>query len=243
MMRGKASGSTTEPSGTRAERGYFTRDLFEFLQGLRRNNNREWFERNRERYEAAVRGPCLRFIGDLAPRLSKISRHFVADPRPVGGSMMRIHRDIRFSKDKSPYKTVIGLHFSHQAEEEGAPAFYLHIAPDDSFAGGGIWQPPPPALKRVRDAIAGTPARWERARKVFDGRAWRMVGTSLKRVPTGFDPAHPFAEDIKRKDFAGSAAISDKDLCSADIPEIVVGRFREMAPFMQFLTEAVRLPF
>jgi uncharacterized protein (TIGR02453 family) len=92
---------------------HFSRDLFSFLGELRSNNRREWFEANRARYERNVREPMLAFISDFAPLLRKISPKLVADPRPSGGSMFRIHRDVRFSPDKRPYKTHVAARFSH----------------------------------------------------------------------------------------------------------------------------------
>ena len=108
----------------------FRPELFAFLRDLKANNDRVWFARNKERYENDVRGPALDFVADFAPHLEKISPHFVADPRPSGGSLFRIHRDTRFSKDKSPYKPYVGMRFSHEAAKDAhAPGFYLHLAP------------------------------------------------------------------------------------------------------------------
>src|SRR3989304_1516881 len=100
---------------------HFTPGLFQFLKDLKSHNNRDWFEKNRPRYEADVKGPLLRFIAHLDAQLRRISPHVTADPRPVGGSMFRIHRDIRFSRDKSPYKTNVGAHFHHLRAGRGAP--------------------------------------------------------------------------------------------------------------------------
>src|SRR5712691_7865163 len=133
---------------------YLTRGAFEFLKELRAHNNRDWFQAHKEQYEKQVREPFLRLIADLAPGLKKIDSSFVADPSPNGGSMMRIYRDIRFSKDKSPYKTYVAAHFWQAKGKEGtAPAYYLHLEPGASSIGGGIWQPEPSALKRIRDEI------------------------------------------------------------------------------------------
>lgn len=228
-----------------AKTGYFTRDLFHFLQDLKRNNNRDWFQRNKDRYETGVRDPVLRFIADVGPRIKELSPYFVADASPTGGSMMRIYRDIRFSRDKSPYKTAIGAHFWHARGKEGAtPAFYLRLEPDSSSVGAGIWRPEPRALKRIRDAIADEPKKWERA---TSGREFRstcgMAGDSLKRPPRGCDLNHPFIEDIKRRDFAVSLPLSDDKVCSPDFMEILLEAFRLSAPFTKFLTQAVGLPF
>src|SRR6185369_3813459 len=105
----------------------FTRAAFAFLRELRDHNDREWFAANKQRYEKVVRDPALQFIAGFGPRLHKISPHLVADPRPVGGSMFRIYRDTRFSRDKSPYKTHLGIHFFHEKAKAAAsvPGFYL----------------------------------------------------------------------------------------------------------------------
>src|SRR5438876_6022000 len=125
---------------------YFTPRMFRFLEHLRKNNNRDWFAAHKGEYEEHVRNPMIRFVSDFGPRLRKISSHLVADPRPVGGSMFRIYRDTRFSRDKSPYKTHIGVHFFHEAGKKAAvsvPGFYFHIAPDGCFSAAGIWHPDP----------------------------------------------------------------------------------------------------
>jgi uncharacterized protein (TIGR02453 family) len=222
---------------------YFSPDLFRFLDELERHNQRDWFEANKERYQKSVRDPFLHLVADLGPKLAKISVNLVADPKPVGGSMMRIHRDIRFAKDKSPYKTAVMAHFWHKKGKEGAtPAFYLRLKPGDSGAGGGIWQPEPGALKKIRKAIVDDSARWKR---IKDGREFRsscgMAGESLKRPPPGFDADHPFIDDIKRKDFAVTTPLDDKQVTSENFMEQLVGAFKTTAPLLQFLSDAVGL--
>src|SRR5919108_2303301 len=183
---------------------YFSPELFAFLTELRMNNNQTWFLANRDRYESAVRAPFLQFIADFGPLLRTISRHFVADPRPTGGSLFRIYRDVRFSKEKSPYKTQAAAHFPHSApgKDVHAPGFYLHLEPDNCFTAAGLWQPAASPLQRVRDAIVAQPAQWKRC---ISGKAFRarftFWGEKLKRAPSGYDPGHPFIEDLKRKDF------------------------------------------
>ncbi len=223
----------------------FSPELFRFLRQLERHNERAWFEANRERYERFVRRPMLSFIAELKPRLSTIIRHFVADPSPVGGSMMRIHRDLRFTPDKSPYKTAAAAHFWHEKGKDGAsPAFYLHLEPGKCSVGAGIWRPGPAALERIRKAIASRSADWKR---ITSGREFKstcgMIGESLKRAPSGFDPDHPLIEDIKRKDFAVSAPLEDREVCEASFLEVAAGGFRKSAPLVRFLCEAVGLPF
>jgi uncharacterized protein (TIGR02453 family) len=224
---------------------YFTPALFRFLMELRDHNEREWFLKNKTRYETEVRDPFLRLIADLSPRLKKLSPYFVVDPRPVGGSMMRIYRDIRFSKDKSPYKTSMSAHFWHAKGKDGAsPAFYLHIEPDGSAVGGGVWRPPADVLKMIRKAIATKSEAWA---KVVSVRSFRsscgMVGESLKRAPPGFDEGQPFIDDIKRKDFATSSRLDDGEVLGPDLLRSVSDGFEAMAPFMRFITGAMGLRF
>ena len=142
----------------------FGPELFLFLRDLRANNDREWFAANRDRYEEQLLEPALAFIDSFASRLAKISPHFRADARPSGGSLFRIYRDTRFSKDKSPYKTNVGIHFRHErAKDAYAPGYYLHIGPGEAFAGGGIWHPDTAGATRIRGAIVADPKGWTRA--------------------------------------------------------------------------------
>ena len=221
--------------------GYFTPELFKFLTELHANNQREWFERNKPRYESAVREPFLRLIAALGPPLKKINPRIVVDPRPVGGSMMRIYRDIRFSRDKSPYKVSVAAHFRDaRARDEGAPAYYLHFEPGSSMIGSGMWRPSATALKGIRDAIVAEPKRWQRITNgaVF-GSSCGMAGESLKRPPAGYDPNHPLIDDLKRKDFAMSTPLADRQVCAPDLLETIVDGFRAAAPFVEFLASAV----
>jgi uncharacterized protein (TIGR02453 family) len=179
----------------------------------------------------------------LGEPLKKINPSMVADPRPVGGSMMRIYRDIRFSRDKSPYKTSVAAHFWHSQGKEGAtPAYYLHLEPGHSMIGAGIWRPEPGTLKKIRDAIAADGKRWRRVTSAAEFRSsCGMAGESLKRPPAGYDANHPLIEDIKRKDFATSSPLEDRQVCGPDLMKVVTGAFRTAAPFLQFLSDAVGL--
>ncbi len=234
-----------EATGGRTATAYFAPDMFQFLRELKRNNTRDWFLRNKNRYESTVRDPVLRFIADAGPGLKRLSRYFVADARPTGGSMMRIYRDIRFARDKSPYKTAVGIHFWHAQGKEGAtPAFYLHLEPGRSSVGAGVWRPESRALARIRDAITRRPKDWARA---TSGRAFRsacgLAGESLTRPPRGYDPNHPFIEDIKRRDFAVSMPLSEAVVCGSGSMVTFLDALRVSAPFTKFLTEALGLPF
>jgi uncharacterized protein (TIGR02453 family) len=221
---------------------HVTPRTFQFFRELAEHNDRAWFEKNKQRYHAEVRDPLLRFVADFEPKLLRISKHMVADPRPVGGSLFRIYRDVRFSKDKRPYKSHAGLTFRHDAGRDvHGPVFYLHLEPGTVFAAAGLWHPPPESVKAVRDAIAERPERWKRAVTGVGGLD--DDGDALRRPPRGYDPEHPCADDLRRKSFTSSVSFTQKDACS----ESFVVRFgeacRSKAPLMEFLTRAVGLPW
>ena len=224
---------------------HFTPALLAFLRELSRNNNREWFLANKLRYERDVREPMLRFIADFAPHLRRISAHFVADPRPVGGSMFRIYRDSRFSRDRTPYKTVASAQFRHaMAKDVHAPGFYLHLEPGNVFAAVGMWRPEAEPLRLVREAIVEHPERW---RKAIVGKRFRelyeLEGEVLKRPPRGFPPDHPLAEDLRRKDFVASTSFEAAEIFEPDFLRRYAATARAAAPFMAFLTGAVKAPW
>lgn len=213
--------------------------LFRFFSELARHNERQWFEENKARYVEDVRDPLLRFIEVFGARLAKISRQMVADPRPVGGSLFRIHRDTRFSRDKTPYKTHAGLHFRHAAGRDvHAPIFYLHLQPGMVFAAAGMWRPPAEAVKQVRDAIVARPDAWRRAVRSCP---LSHEDDRLKRPPRGYDPAHPLVEDLKRQTFITSTHFTQADACRPDFVDRFARACQGATPLMQFLAGAVGL--
>jgi uncharacterized protein (TIGR02453 family) len=224
---------------------YFTPATFSFLKDLSKNNRRDWFERNRSRYEEGVKDPAVRFITDFGPHLRKISTNFRADPRPVGGSLFRIHRDVRFAKDKSPYKTHTGIHFRHfDAGDAHAPGFYLHIEPGEVFVGVGIWHPDTPALEKIRMRVVEEAAEWKRVTrgKGFASR-FELSGESLSRPPRGFAPDHPLIEDLKRKDFIGVARLTERDLTSDAFLKDFASLCRAGGPLNRFICGALGIPY
>ena len=211
----------------------FDGDLFAFLRELKANNDRGWFTTNKARYESSVKAPVLTFVADAGPHLRTLSANLVADPKPVGGSMFRIHRDVRFSKDRSPYKTHVGVHFPLGPGAHG-PGYYLHLEPNQSFVAAGIWMPEPTQLQAIRAAIAARPADWRTASADLDDPGEH----TLKRPPRGFDADHPMIEDIKRKSFTASLRLSDRQLTSDDTMRTFTKTCRELAPLMRFLARA-----
>jgi uncharacterized protein (TIGR02453 family) len=179
-------------------------------------------------------------------RLGKVSDCFVADPRPNGGSMFRIYRDTRFSNDKTPYKEHIACHFRHMAGKDAhAPGFYVHVEPEQVFFGGGIWHAENAVLNQIRQAIVDDPDGWKAAtrKKSFRDRFGGLDGDSLKRPPQGFDPDHPFIEDLKRKDFFGIQSVKPQVARTPKFIDEVTAAFVGLKPLMEFLTVAVGLSF
>lgn len=223
----------------------FPADFFGFFEELAVHNDRAWFEANKNRYYESVVNPISAFVVAIAPRLHRISPRYVADPRPHGGSMFRIYRDTRFSKDKSPYKTHAGVQFRHEAGKDAhAPGFYVHLAAEGLFFGGGVWLPPNPQLGRIRDAIVDNARAWSR---IANARQLQAIGgiqgDSLQRPPRGFDPAHPHIDDLKRKSFYVMVNADPRDALAPAFIDQVEAAFRLAAPLNRFVCHALGLDF
>ncbi len=222
-----------------ADTAFFSPEVFVFLRQLKRHNDREWFAKNKARYQTSIVEPALSFISGFAPYLGRISPHFVADARPTRGSLFRIYRDTRFSPDGRPFKTHVGIHFSHASGKDAhAPVFYLHLEPDSCFVAAGIWHPDNRALTRVRTAIAHDMEQWAKVRKKLI-----LEGDKLSRPPRGFDASHPFIDDLKMKDFVTSVPLSEEQICSAKLMRDFVSSCRKMSPLVEFTTKALGLKF
>ena len=223
----------------------FTKATFNFLDELSANNNRAWFETNKPRYEALVREPALDFIEAMDPVLATFAPNFRAEPRKVGGSLMRVFRDTRFSRDKTPYQSNIGIQFRHAlGKDVHAPGFYVHIATDECFFAVGCWHPESDALGKLRDLIAQKPEKWFSAGndKKFVAH-WELWGDSLTRPPRGYSVDHPAIEDIKRKDFVAIAPLSVSEVTGSGLVKLAGKRFAVSVPFMAFLCEALEVPY
>ncbi len=222
-----------------ADTAFFSPEVFVFLRQLKRHNDREWFAKNKARYQTSIVDPALSFISGFAPYLGRISPHFVADARPTRGSLFRIYRDTRFSPDGRPFKTHVGIHFSHASGKDAhAPVFYLHLEPESCFVAAGIWHPDNRALTRVRTAIAHDMEQWAKVRKKLI-----LEGDKLSRPPRGFDASHPFIDDLKMKDFVTSMPLSEEQICSAKLMRDFVSSCRKMSPLVEFTTKALGLKF
>ena len=224
---------------------HFTPATLKFLDELSRNNDREWFQANKSRYENHVRRPALEFIEDIAPKLQLIAPRFLALPKKSGGSLMRVYRDTRFGKDKTPYKTNIGIQFRHEAGKDvHAPGYYLHIEPGSYFLGVGIWRPDSMALGKIRDTILEKDEQWLNARddKSF-ARTFALDGDSLTNPPRGYPKDHPLMGDLRRKDFIAIKELSKKTVLSPGFLDETVNLFSCAEPFMRFLCAALTIRF
>lgn len=224
---------------------YFSAATFRFLRRLQANNNREWFKAHQSEYERHVREPFRQLIADLAEPLADISPHFVADTRKVGGSLFRPQRDMRYVRHKPPYKPFAGARFFHERRREtAAPSFYLHLGPDECFAGGGLWRPDTGTLRQLREFIVDNPAAWKHATR---GETFRqhlhLTGEHLARAPRGFDADHELIEDLKFKQLTAVAGFDEGLACSAELPDFAVTTFRRVAPLLDYLCAARDLAF
>lgn len=223
----------------------FPRSTTRFLKELSANNNRDWFAENKSRYEEQVRTPALAFIESMEPAIRRISPYIDCSARKSGGSLMRVYRDTRFGKDKTPYKTNIGIQFRHvRGKDVHAPGYYLHIEPGEVFFGAGIWKPASSDLKAIRTLIDEHPKEWRALkRKVIDKSDLELAGDSLKRAPKGFSPEHTDIEDLKRKDFIATMSLPVSVVHDSHLSEAVATHMKTSAPLMRFLCEALDLMF
>ena len=226
---------------------HFSPIFFAFLEELAVNNNRDWFANNKVRYQDEVVSPMVAFIATMAPRLRKISLHFVADPRANGGSMFRIYRDVRFSKDRRPYKEHASCHFRHEirTRDVHTPGYYVHLAPNDVRIGGGIWLPPGAALGAIRNAIDEDRSGWKRVvtNKRLNETFGGIGGDGLVRPPRGYDADHPHIEDLKRKTFFAMRRVDRKIALTPGFLNEVTDTFHAATPLMKFLTKTLGQAF
>lgn len=227
---------------------YFTPALFKFLRELEQNNEKRWWEENKDRYIDTIREPALDFIEDFGKKLETISPHFVADTRTNGGSLMRPYRDVRFSKDKTPYKTNVGIQFRHeQGKDVHAPGFYVHLAPGENFIGIGLWNPETAVARAIRQKINDDPLQWKKAAhsKRFTG-TWSLTTNEsdrLKRVPKELDANHPYPDDLRLKSFTAGSKMTQKLVTSDSFSDELMRMFKAGAPYTRFLCEAIGVPF
>ncbi len=214
--------------------------FFAFLQDLKAHNTREWFADNKARYVADVEAPALAFITAFAPKLKGISPRFVARPTRMGGSLFRIHRDTRFSPDKTPFKTHVAMRFPHDGKGlERAPSFYLHLAPGECLGGGGLYHTDMPALRKIRQRINDEPREWQ----VVRDSGFEIHGEQLKRVPPPYPAAHALGDDLRRKDYYAIDTFTAEDAMAPDFVDRYASECARIAPLVRFLCGALKIPF
>lgn len=227
----------------------FTARALRFLRGLARNNSKPWFEAHRQDYEDEVRAPMRALIEEMDVRLARFAPEMTGDPRR---SMFRINRDIRFSKDKSPYKTHAACWFRHgsadhrvgEEAEGGSAGLYFHLQPGQSFVGGGIWMPPRPALARIRDAIVDNHNAF--ARVIESPKAKRRFGgmdesAMLKRMPRGYAEDHPAAKWLRYQSFTIGRRLTDAQVVSPRLASLLEADFTQIMPLVRWLNAALGL--
>ena len=222
-----------------------SRKLLQFLGELKKNNNRDWFRRNKERYLQDVQEPMLQLVEALQDPLHRLSPHLMVVPKAMGGSLFRIYRDTRFSKDKTPFKSRVAARFPYKKGREASPlGLYLSIDPERCYVAGGSWRPPTPLVRRIRKRIADEPRAWKQAasnaafRKHFSNG---LSGEQLQRVPRPFPKDHPLSDDLRRKDFIVVREIRLKKVTAADFPREILQTYKAMTPLMKFLAKAMQL--
>jgi uncharacterized protein (TIGR02453 family) len=217
----------------------FRPEAVQFLADLAQNNDRAWFQPRKADYEALLKQPLEALCIALAERFAARGLPLRADP---GRSPFRIYRDVRFSRDKSPYKTHLGANFPWvEGRPADAPAHgpggYFHLAPGEVFAGGGMWHPEPAKLAAWRALVDRDPARVHDAidDPAFVARFGSVTGERLTRVPSGFAKDHPEAELLRQKDVTFGRRLADDDVFSPDLPDILADSYADAVPVMRLL--------
>lgn len=217
-----------------------------FLRGLKKNNRKEWFEEHRDNYEREIKQPLLALIEEVDVRLAAFAPEIIGSPRK---SMFRIYRDVRFSKDKSPYKTHAASWFYHRdggssvggEAAHGGAGFYFHLAPESTFLGGGIWMPPRPVLNRIRQQIVDDQEGFEDI--VLAPGFKRRFGaiekeSMLKRPARGFAADHPAGDWLRYQSFTAGRELTKDEALSPKLPDILARHYEAMTPFVRWLNEA-----
>jgi uncharacterized protein (TIGR02453 family) len=227
----------------------FTPKALTFLKGLARNNRKEWFEAHRADYEEALKRPFAALVEEMDVHLATMAPEIIGSPRK---SVFRIHRDVRFSKDKSPYKTHVACWFFHrdigtriQTEAvHGGAGFYVQVKPGGSFCGGGIWMPPRPALNKIRQALVDDLTGWEAI--VTDRGFRRRFGAldeegMLTRLPRRYAADHPAGSWLRYQSFTAGTPLTDEQVLSPRLPDLLARHYAAMTPFVRWLNEALGL--
>jgi uncharacterized protein (TIGR02453 family) len=224
----------------------FTSRALTFFRGLARNNNKPWFEAHRDEYEAEVRRPMRELIEDLDTSFAQFAPEIGADPKR---SMFRINRDIRFSKDKSPYKTHAACWFHHLNAERnvgagayaGSAGYYFHLEPGGrSMIGAGLWMPPRPQLNKLREGIAKDPKGLDSVARSIPRRFGGLDDEgALKRMPRGYAETHPAAKWLRFQSFTSGRTLTDAQVTGASLAALVAREYEALLPLVRWLNGAV----
>jgi uncharacterized protein (TIGR02453 family) len=231
----------------RAGFGGFRPQALAFLRRLKRNNRRDWFERSRAVYETEVRDPMRALVEEMDIRLARIAPEITGDPKR---SMFRIHRDVRFSADKSPYKTNAACQFYHHDAGRGAgqdatgagAGLYFQLADGECFVAGGMWMPARPALEKIRDRLAEEPEALERLlhAPAFRRRFGRLDQEEvLKRMPRGYRDDHPAAQWLRYRSFTATRMMTEREVQSPRLPALLARDFAALVPLVRWLNRAL----
>ena len=215
----------------------FSPGAVQFLIDLAANNERAWFQPRKAEYERLLKEPLEALCVTLGERFAARGVPLDADP---SRSPFRIYRDVRFSKDKSPYKTHVAASFGYAGDMDRAHGVggYFHLSPGEAYVGGGMWHPEPARLAAFRSAVVsdGAAVRALVSDKAFVRAFGQVSGERLKRVPSGFAADHPDAELLKLKDVTFGRQLDDDDVLSPRLPDIITDAFVAGIPMLRFLS-------
>ena len=219
----------------------FQPSTLKFLRDLKKNNNKPWFDAHRSQYEDA-RGDFENFIGAVLEKLGK-KDDTIRDLKPKQCTF-RINRDIRFSKDKTPYKTGLGASIDRGGKKSIFAGYYIHLEPGKSFIGGGLWMPMPIELKKVRQEIDYCLEEFEKiiGSKKFKstyGELYRGDDVTLSKVPHGFEKDNPAAQYLKLKSWLAMKNLTDAELSSKELLKKTLDAFETLQPLLTFINRAV----
>lgn len=223
----------------------FTGEAFDFLEGLSANNNREWFDAQKSTYKTALLEPAVALVATLGERLRAEFPHVRYDTRTNGsGSLMRIYRDVRFSEDKSPYKTQIAMMFpSGEGKKMKQPGFGLQLSVRGVELMAGLFRFEKEGLQRYRVAVDDQQSGAELVRaceRVCAEEGYRIEGQTYKRVPRGFDTDHPRGAFLRHSGlYASAPPIAPGIVRSPELIDEALARFRHMAPVEEWLVRSV----
>lgn len=220
-----------------------------FLRALARNNRREWFEANRARYESALLDPMRALVDEMDARLAGFAPEFVGDRKR---SVFRVHRDVRFSSDKRPYKSYAACWLFHRdagrtkglQDSVAAAGYYYHLEPRGCYVGGGVWMPPSPSLRRLRDALVADADGFAATttgpdfRRIF-GQLDVGDGVLLTRLPRGYPPDSPGADWLRYRSFTASRDLTDAEATDAALADRFEEACRALLPMMRWLNSAL----